>query len=222
MNRAVLAACEEYVLACHYGALELTDQMERMALSMAGNPNGIPAAARAAIFAGLSGQDTEGIVLAGCRAYVETGKEPYREDIARGLVTHNACEGGSAVRRACLAAWESYAQTFLPSTRTAVVEAAKRLGVVHIGPNDTDWDWFTSWSPRNDNPNGEGPWEHWIALAVGILRHPLTGIVHPDAHEAAHSHIQSMQRYSEVIRSLTGEEIRSALRGAEEVTFYSS
>lgn len=57
-------------------------------------------------------------------------------------------------------------------------KAGKRLGVQW-----TPWmgDYFQSWSPRNDNCNGEGPWDQWIDLALKILGDPLTKIVRPEA-----------------------------------------
>ena len=30
--------------------------------------------------------------------------------------------------------------------------------------------WFVPWSPRNENQNAEGPWEHWVALAHAIIK----------------------------------------------------
>ena len=47
-----------------------------------------------------------------------------------------------------------------------VIQSGKRCGMEHA-----PWmgDWFTSWSPRNGNSNAEGPWEHWVDLAVRIL-----------------------------------------------------
>ncbi len=52
-----------------------------------------------------------------------------------------------------------------------VIQAAKRCGVQWC-----PWmgDWFTSWSPRNDNRNAEGTWEDWVTLAKAILAHELT------------------------------------------------
>jgi len=64
----------------------------------------------------------------------------------------------------------------------SVTSSGKRCGVWH-----DPWmgDWFTSWSPRNDNSNAEGPWAHWADLAVRILRDPMTAIVRPEAHQLA-------------------------------------
>lgn len=53
-----------------------------------------------------------------------------------------------------------------------ILDTSKRLGVrnpVWMGD-----DWFTSWSPRNDNSNAEGKWCEWVHLARQILAHPLT------------------------------------------------
>lgn len=52
-----------------------------------------------------------------------------------------------------------------------------------------DWvpwmgDWFTSASPRNGNSHAEGPWDHWVDLAIGILQDPMTAKVRPEAHKA--------------------------------------
>lgn len=62
-----------------------------------------------------------------------------------------------------------------------VVGGGKRCGVrwaTFMG------DWFTSWSPRNSNSNAEGPWDHWVDLALAILHDPLTAKVRPEAHAA--------------------------------------
>lgn len=63
-----------------------------------------------------------------------------------------------------------------------MASSGKRCGVQW-----TPWmgDWFTSWSPRNSNSNAEGPWDHWVDLALHILHDPLTAKVHPEAHQAA-------------------------------------
>lgn len=74
------------------------------------------------------------------------------------------------------------------------IEKAKRnfegIEAVHAGKRCAlDWapwmgDWFHSSSPRNDNSHAEGPWDHWVDLAIGILADPLTAKVHPEAHIA--------------------------------------
>ncbi len=86
-----------------------------------------------------------------------------------------------------------------------LINVAKRLGVQW-----TPWmdDWFTSWSPRNDNNHAEGHWDHWVDLLIGILRDPLTSIVRPEAHEAAQQ-LQTCDFYDEVNRALTETELRA-------------
>lgn len=76
---------------------------------------------------------------------------------------------------------EQYQQAAKDFDEIEVGSSGKRCGVQH-----DPWmgDWFTSWSPRNGNSNAEGPWAHWVDLAVRILRDPMTAIVRPDAHEA--------------------------------------
>lgn len=63
--------------------------------------------------------------------------------------------------------------------KPSAIYAAKRLGVTWA-----PWmgDWFVSFSPRNGNTNAEGPWDHWVDMALGILAHPFTQIVRPDAY----------------------------------------
>lgn len=89
-----------------------------------------------------------------------------------------------------------------------VAEAGKRCGVQW-----PPWmgDWFTSLSPRNDNNNAEGPWDHWVDLAILILRDPLTAIVRPEAHAVA-SELQIHRFYSEANRRLTDEELMRRFR----------
>ncbi len=57
-----------------------------------------------------------------------------------------------------------------------IFRAGKRCGI-----RRASWmgDWFTSWSPRNDNGNAEGQWAHWANLAAYILSHPATQQVAP-------------------------------------------
>ena len=85
----------------------------------------------------------------------------------------------------------------------AALKAGKRCGVQW-----TPWmgDFFTSWSPRNDNTNAEGPWDHWVDLALSILSDPLTAVVRPEAH-AAVADIAIADLYTEVNRALTYEEL---------------
>jgi len=67
-------------------------------------------------------------------------------------------------------------------------------------------DWFTSWSPRNANENAEGPWDHWVDLALMILADPMTKIVRPDAFTAGP---EPVGFYDETQRKLTVEELRT-------------
>lgn len=85
----------------------------------------------------------------------------------------------------------------------AALSAGKRCGVQW-----TPWmaDFFTSWSPRNDNNNAEGPWDHWVDLALQILRDPMTALVRPEAHTAV-ADIEPADFYTEVNRALTNEEL---------------
>jgi hypothetical protein len=90
----------------------------------------------------------------------------------------------------------------------SVHEGGKRLGM--------EWapwmgDWFTSYSPRNDNSNAEGYWDHWVDLALRILRDPLTGIVRPEAH-AAVAAVEPFDQYSGASRTLTGDELMARFR----------
>jgi hypothetical protein len=214
---AHMAACRAYVLSSHFGEEVFTSDMEAMALRLFDRGSFLPLVSAAV--AALVDGDTMGdaAVRAGCRAHATS------DEVGDALMIHNVGDGGSATRHAAegaCTAWIEWPMVAEPTPRTAVIDAAKRLGVVHVGPDQSHWDWFTAWSPRNSNNHGEGPWEHWVALAVQVLRHPLTKIVHPDAHEAAHAHIQDMRRYSETIRELTPEELREVLQGADEVTFY--
>jgi hypothetical protein len=82
-----------------------------------------------------------------------------------------------------------------------VVQAGKRLAV--------DWspwmdDWFVSASPRNSNSHAEGPWDHWVDLALAILADPLTKIVRPEAH-IENPDLKGF--YDEANRYLTVEEL---------------
>lgn len=81
-----------------------------------------------------------------------------------------------------------------------------------------DWapwmgDWFVSSSPRNGNSNAEGPWDHWVDLAVRILRDPLTAKVRPEAH-AAVQHVQPADFYDEANVYLTDEDLAARFGGA--------
>jgi hypothetical protein len=83
------------------------------------------------------------------------------------------------------------------------IEAGKRLAV---RKGDFLRDWFVSHSSRNDSYCGEGPWEHWVDLAVKILQDPLTAITRPEAHEAA-KQLDVQDYYSDANRYLTDEEL---------------
>lgn len=86
------------------------------------------------------------------------------------------------------------------------IGAAKRCGVQW-----TPWmgDWFTSWSPRNDNNNAEGTWEHWVTLAQLILNDPLTAIVRPDVYQAVAA---PPSRYDETERYLSDDELMARFK----------
>lgn len=64
-------------------------------------------------------------------------------------------------------------------TEIKTFAASKRCGIQQC-PWMTNGDWFTSWSPRNDNNNAEGTWHHWANLAAFILSHPATQAVAPE------------------------------------------
>jgi hypothetical protein len=91
------------------------------------------------------------------------------------------------------------------------ISAAKRCGL-----NWNPWmgDWFTSHSPRNDNHNAEGTWDHWVDLAVKILQDPLTAIVRPEAHRAGWT-LAVYGFYSETNRGLTDEELAERFKEAQ-------
>jgi hypothetical protein len=84
-----------------------------------------------------------------------------------------------------------------------VVHAGKRCA---IGWAPWMGDWFVSHSPRNGNSNAEGRWDHWVDLAIGILKDPLTAIVRPDAHAAADP-LATHGFYDEAKRGLTEDEL---------------
>lgn len=93
-----------------------------------------------------------------------------------------------------------------------VFDAGKRCGVQW-----TPWmgDWFSSWSPRNGNSNAEGPWDHFVDLAIGILRDPMTRIVRPGAHAVVlEANLEPVGFYSESNRRLTDEELMARFRPA--------
>jgi hypothetical protein len=84
-----------------------------------------------------------------------------------------------------------------------VASSGKRCGVQW-----TPWmdDWFTSWSPRNGNNNAEGPWAHWVDLALRILNDPMTKLVRPEAHEAVQT-LDLRAFYDEADVTLTEQQL---------------
>lgn len=94
-------------------------------------------------------------------------------------------------------------------TEVSAIRAAKRCGV-----RWKPWmgDWFTSWSPRNDYSGAEGTWDHWVELAVKVLRDPMTAIVHPQAHELG-QRVEPRNFYDESNRTLTDEELAARFAG---------
>lgn len=92
-----------------------------------------------------------------------------------------------------------------------VQASGKRCGVQW-----TSWmdDWFTSWSPRNSNNHAEGPWDHWVDLAIQILRDPMTKITRPSAHEVAMRALPDpVGFYDQHGRDLTPDELMARFRG---------
>ena len=90
------------------------------------------------------------------------------------------------------------------------LRSGKRCGVQW-----TPWmgDFFTSWSPRNSNNNAEGPWDHWVDLAIRILRDRMTELVRPDAHAVAVQDLPDpLDLYTETARELTAEELMDRFR----------
>lgn len=73
-------------------------------------------------------------------------------------------------------------------------------------------DWFTSWSPRNDNMNAEGPWDHWVDLAIQILKDPMTATVRPEVYELAQA-MHTAGLYDETGHDLTDDELESRFSG---------
>lgn len=85
------------------------------------------------------------------------------------------------------------------------IQAGKRCAI-----NWTPWmgDWFVSHSPRNSNSHAEGPWDHWVDLAIGILKDPLTAKVRPEAH-AAVAGLDTHDFYDEAAVDLNDEDLRA-------------
>lgn len=88
------------------------------------------------------------------------------------------------------------------------LSGGKRCGI-----EKSEWldGWFVSHSPRNDNSNAEGPWDHWVDLAVQILQHPATAIVRPEAHAAVQG-VEVKGFYDETARELTDDELEELFR----------
>jgi len=72
-------------------------------------------------------------------------------------------------------------------------------------------DWFVAYSPRNghDVP-AEGPWAHWVDLALSILQHPLTGHVRPEV-RAAVADFEVFNFYDETNADLTTKQIEQEI-----------
>jgi hypothetical protein len=89
-------------------------------------------------------------------------------------------------------------------------------GGKRCGVQWTPWmgDWFTSYSPRNSNSHAEGHWDHWIDLALEILRDPMTAKIRPAAH-AAIAGVEPIGFYDETAVDLSYEDL--AERFATEV-----
>ncbi len=118
-------------------------------------------------------------------------------------------------------------EIFEPDTPTSAEDRVRAVGSafdyvdVHAGGKRCGlrWapfmgDWFTSWSPRNDNSNAEGHWDHWVDLALHILRDPMTAKVRPAAH-AAVAGVEPLNLYTETGADLSYEDL--AERFATEV-----
>ena len=92
----------------------------------------------------------------------------------------------------------------------SVSEGGKRCGL--------EWapwmgDWFHSYSPRNDSSHAEGPWEHWVDLAIHILRDPMTAIVRPGAHAVVmEANLEPVGFYGDHGRDLTDAELMARFR----------
>lgn len=89
------------------------------------------------------------------------------------------------------------------------VSAGKRCGVQWAPWMD---DWFTSWSPRNSNNHAEGPWDHWVDLALRILADPMTKLVRPEVFDEEY---RGLDHYSESSRPLTADELADRFKGRE-------
>lgn len=105
---------------------------------------------------------------------------------------------------------ESYEKMRQRMTSEPVIEECKRAGVAWI---PLMGDWFVGWSPRNLSPNPEGPWDHWVRLAVRVLQHPLTAQVDPELYQLANEHLDTEK--AEQAASLNGQDIFELLTGLE-------
>ena len=98
-------------------------------------------------------------------------------------------------------------------------QAFEEIEAAHAGKRCAlDWapwmgDWFVSSSPRNGNSNAEGPWDHWVDLAVRILRDPMTAKVRPEAH-AAIQDVPPADFYDEANVYLTDADLAERFGGA--------
>lgn len=90
----------------------------------------------------------------------------------------------------------------------AFLSGGKRCGLAW-----TPWmgDWFVSWSPRNWNNHAEGPWDHWVDLALRILNDPMTKTVRPEVYDAEY---RGKNFYDETARGLTDEELGERFKEA--------
>lgn len=87
--------------------------------------------------------------------------------------------------------------------RVRLIDSAKRVGISWL-PDSGDL--FVSYNPKTDRGSCEGPWDHWVDLAIQILQSPLTEIVRLDAYQAVGS-LKSRGLYDSADRYLTKEEI---------------
>jgi hypothetical protein len=94
----------------------------------------------------------------------------------------------------------------------ATLASTKRLSVVNA-----PWmgDWFVSHSPRNGNENAEGPWSHWVQVALSILQHEFTDTVNPELRAAALA-FENTNLYSEHPNQMSREHIKAVLAREEE------
>lgn len=89
-----------------------------------------------------------------------------------------------------------------------VASGGKRVAVAQYSAWE---DWFVSFSPRASGSMAEGPWDHWVDLAIQILQHRLTEVVRPDAYDVASRWLVPEGFYDETKRELTQDEITAAV-----------